>query len=326
MRTCIISDPYCDQKERESRKLVADLFKAGIRIFDAGGEIDTVWMPELDMRCSKGRVQIGLPNGRTLDEYDLIYPRLFLDQPMLAIAVLEAANLTPAYVPFGASGYTYTLHKFLSLMRAAKLGVRIPESSILPTPEVSVSDTKKRVRDRVAKLVPPVVFKRLSGYGGAGVLRISEKSELRAVVDAFAAMDEVLIAQTFIPSKGDPATIWDLRVMVVGNEVHGIKRTGKSDVDFRTGVSTGGSAGDYPLTPELSKAALDLSEDMNLPICGIDFVESERDGYAFLEINCTPGMYMSSKTQLPLRGVTPNFVHLVSKFLVESAQAKRRRR
>jgi RimK family alpha-L-glutamate ligase len=317
MRVCILSDPYCDAHELASRKVMEELFAGAIASVDGSVEISKVWMSDVSLRCNDKGIQISLPDGAALDNYDVIYPRVFLEQPLLTSAVLEAAGSTSAYVPFGVHGYDSTLHKFLSLLRTAKLGFPVPESSL--------SGTKKITLKNVMAMRLPVVFKRISGYGGAGVMKASQADEVPALLDAFHSMDELLIAQKLVHSKSAHGTVEDLRVLVIGDKTFGIRRTTPMTRDFRSGISTGGHAKEFSPSQKLHDMSVQIAREMQLDICGIDFIEYEEDAYVFLEVNCTPGMYVrSDKDHVgePMQGITTRFVEEVAKLLVSKGKSR----
>jgi len=304
---CIISDPYCDHNEHESRRVAASFLAKRMNSLRKDLYVDEVWMSDLSIICDTDGVRVTLPDGKRISDYDVIYPRVFLERPALVGALLEAISMSSAYTPFDVYGYHSTLHKYLSLLRASKAGIPISPSAISAPSHLTIR--------QVEQIGLPIVFKRMSGYGGAGVIKASQADELPALLDAFESLNEVLISQKFVQTSHKKGRAEDLRILVVGEETVGIRRR-SSGGDFRAGISTGGAPEEFEPEQELREMALTISREMNLDICGIDFIKSVDDGYRFLEVNCTPGMFIRRADGKMLKGIETDIPTLIASHLI----------
>jgi len=92
----------------------------------------------------------------------------------------------------------------------------------------------------------------------------------------------VLYLQQFVPHEG-----CDLRLLVIGRRVLGIRRINK--LDWRTNVSRGAKAEPLEVTPELAEMAHQAAAAVGLPLAGIDLLPG-RDGRLYaIEVNAVPG-------------------------------------
>ena len=99
---------------------------------------------------------------------------------------------------------------------------------------------------------------------------MSIEEEAPAVFDLFRAMNQEILVQEFIDTRRDGGPYWDLRVLVVGDDVYGIRRTAAAG-DFRSGLSTNGDPEECSISEELKRKALSISRELDMDICGIRF-------------------------------------------------------
>ncbi|HKD37122.1 MAG TPA: hypothetical protein VKB78_09985, partial [Pirellulales bacterium] len=85
-----------------------------------------------------------------------------------------------------------------------------------------------------------------------------------------------------IPHNG-----FDLRVLVIGERLFGIRR--RSESDWRTNVSRGAIAEPVELTPEIADLARRAADAIGAPLAGVDLLPG-RDGSLYvIEVNAVPG-------------------------------------
>lgn len=265
MKFCLISG--------KSGEDVKHLFvKEAKKLFDT---VLAVPLSKIRVECEDGKVRL-LYKNTDLSGFDAVFVRVFNDDFLYAEVILEALEHLDVYVPGSLDGYQVTNHKFLSVHRVARIGVPVPDSSLAVSAEAG-----KRINEEIGF---PIVLKLLRGFGGKGVVLVSSERDLKGILDTFKVFNEFLSSQKFIPNPGS-----DLRALVIGDEVVGIKRQGAAG-EFRANLSGGGSGQLVDLPEDMKEMGRKVAQLLDLDICGIDFIESE-NGPIFIEANFTPGIY-----------------------------------
>ncbi len=169
--------------------------------------------------------------------------------------------------------------KLLTLQLLAAAGIPVPKT-ILIRPETSPVFLRET-------LGLPMVIKILDGSKGHGVSLIHTEKELDTLLEMLdaARCQSAILAQEFIAdSRGR-----DLRVLVIdGQPQVCMLRQNRSADGFKSNISAGGNADDYPMSEtirELSKRVIDV---IGLNIGGIDLL-FKGDGFVVGEANSMPG-------------------------------------
>ena len=125
-------------------------------------------------------------------------------------------------------------------------------------------------------------MKPLFGGEGRGIARLADDGLAERVFRMVEQWGGVLYLQQFIPHEG-----CDLRLLVIGRRVLGIRRVNK--LDWRTNVSRGAKAEPLEVTSELAEMAHQAAAAVGLPLAGIDLLPG-RDGRLYaIEVNAVPG-------------------------------------
>ncbi|MFT4307974.1 MAG: ATP-grasp domain-containing protein [Candidatus Woesearchaeota archaeon] len=209
-----------------------------------------------------------------LSTFDVVFFRAHSQSLPFSEMVLDILESNGVYVPNSIDGLQMTCHKYHSVMRVARIGVAVPDTSLAITPEAALQYSER--------FGFPLILKLLRGFGGRGVMMIRTKDELKPILDTISVFDEFLSSQKYVPNAGE-----DLRTYVIGDEVIGIKRKGAEN-EWRANVSTGGTATFIEVPEALKETSRRIAQLIGLEIAGIDFIESEGD-YVFIEANFTAG-------------------------------------
>jgi RimK family alpha-L-glutamate ligase len=127
-----------------------------------------------------------------------------------------------------------------------------------------------------------VVVKPLFGGEGRGITRVTDAAIARRVFAALEQVGAVLYLQKFIPHDGV-----DWRLLVIGDEVFGMKRINPDD--WRTNISLGARPAPLEVTIELAQMARRAAASVGASIAGVDLLPA-RDGRLYaLEVNAVPG-------------------------------------
>ena len=152
----------------------------------------------------------------------------------------------------------------------------------LPTPATVVCQTVEHAMEAFATLGGDVVVKPLFGSEGRGLARVDDENIALRTFKALERIGAVLYLQEYIDHEG-----CDLRLLVVGNDVLGMRR--RHPHDWRTNISRGAQAEPLEVTDALTDLALQATQAVGAEIAGVDLLPA-RDGRLYaLEVNAVPG-------------------------------------
>jgi ribosomal protein S6--L-glutamate ligase len=164
--------------------------------------------------------------------------------------------------------------KYLATARLQAAGLKVPRTVVCQTVDEALHGFHALGRD--------VVVKPLFGSEGRGILRVSDEALAWRTFQTLARLDRVLYLQRFIAHGGS-----DLRLLVLGERVLGIRRT--SADDWRTNISRGAVAEPLRVTPELEELARRAAAAVGATLAGVDLLPGS-DGHLYaLEVNAVPG-------------------------------------
>jgi RimK family alpha-L-glutamate ligase len=166
------------------------------------------------------------------------------------------------------------IDKYLALAQLEAAGLTVPETR--------VSQTWEQALDDFQRLGGDVVVKPLFGGEGRGITRVQDEAVAWRMFKALSQLGMVIYQQRFIPHPG-----YDLRVLVVGSRLFGIRR--RNSLDWRTNLSRGAQAEPLELNEPLVQISREAARAVGAPLAGVDILPG-RDGRLYvLEINAVPG-------------------------------------
>lgn len=190
---------------------------------------------------------------------------------MDALARLEAAGVR---VVNPAKAIEAAVDKYLASARLQAAGLLVPPTIVCQTAADALAAFDQLGGD--------VVVKPLFGGEGRGITRVSDAAVARRVFMALEQIGAVLYVQQFIPHDG-----CDWRLLVIGEEVLGMRRVNRDD--WRTNISLGGRGEPLEVTLELAQLARRTAAAVGASIAGVDLLPA-RDGRLYaLEVNAVPG-------------------------------------
>ena len=222
---------------------------------------------------------------RQLDQCDTVLVRTMpagsLEQVVFRMDALQRLEAAGVRVINPAKAIEAAVDKYLATARLAAAGLVVPTTIACQTVDDAMA--------AFAELGGDVVVKPLFGAEGRGIARLGDEA---LAWRAFKWLEEhraVIYLQTFIDHEG-----YDLRLLVVGNRVLGMKRSHATD--WRTNVSRGAVAERFEVTPALAALAQRAAAAVGAPLAGIDVLPA-RDGALYvLEVNAVPGWRALSQT------------------------------
>ncbi|MFI5241359.1 MAG: RimK family alpha-L-glutamate ligase, partial [Microgenomates group bacterium] len=129
----------------------------------------------------------------------------------------------------------------------------------------------------------PFIAKDIIGSSGVGVFKISDNSDLLALLETFNSNFKIkkLLFQKFLPKAED------LRVVVLGGKILGAMKRIAPPGNFLSNYSQGGIVEAYKIDEDLeaSSMALSASKLFKLDYGGIDLMKNKEGKWVVLEVN-----------------------------------------
>ncbi len=196
---------------------------------------------------------------------------------MDALANLAAAGVQVVNPP---RAIEVAVDKYLATSRLRDAGLLVPATVACQTVEQAM--------DAFSVLGGDVVIKPLFGSEGRGMTRANDEAVALRIFKALEQIGSVLYVQKFIDHEG-----CDLRLLVIGNQVIGMRRRNLSD--WRTNVSRGAVTEPLEVTAELAELAQRAAVAVGAPVAGVDLLPG-KDGQLYaLEVNAVPGWQALSR-------------------------------
>lgn len=215
--------------------------------------------------------------GEALTGFDAVVPRIAQSYTKYGSAILRQFEMQGVYTTASSIAINRSRDKFRSYQLLAKAGVDIPKT-VFARETADLDDVVEKAGGA------PLIIKVARGTHGNGVVLAETRKAAQAVMQAFYVEGVSFLVQEFIKESAGT----DIRAFVVGNRVIASYRRQSLDDDFRSNLHQGGEGRTVKLTDEEEKTAVKAAKAMNLAICGVDMMRSDR-GPLVLEVNSSPG-------------------------------------
>jgi ribosomal protein S6--L-glutamate ligase len=213
-----------------------------------------------------------------LDEFDTVLVRSMpagsLEQiifRMDALAHLAASGVTVINPP---RAIEVAVDKYLATTRLADAGLAVPKTIACQTVEQAVAAIESLGND--------AVLKPLFGSEGRGIVRLSDPAVAQHTFKTFEQLGSVFYLQEYVEHEG-----CDLRLLVIGDDVLGMKRCNPSD--WRTNISRGAVGTPLRVTSELAELAYRAARAVGAPLAGVDLLPARDGRLLAIEVNAVPG-------------------------------------
>ena len=172
--------------------------------------------------------------------------------------------------------------KYRTTLRLAEVDLTTPTTVIIPNAKGA------KVAFEKLNTTYPVILKTIQGTKGVGVLFVESEKSLESMVQLLYKIDEEieLILQSYIK------TDYDVRVMILHNQIVGAMKRTTVKGDFRSNVHLGASVKPFELTEREKEDCIRASRAVNGVWVGVDFIPAknrEKESPFILEINSSPG-------------------------------------
>lgn len=166
------------------------------------------------------------------------------------------------------------IDKFATLSRVVTLGYQVPETI--------VAQDRSEALEAFKQLGGDCVVKPVFGGEGRGVMRVQEEELAWYTFSTLEQVGSLFYIQKFYPPGG-----MDIRLLVIGSRVIGVRRTNPND--FRTNHAGGGKSKPLVVTDELRELAINICQDLGLVYGAVDLLENEHGETKVVEVNAIPG-------------------------------------
>ncbi|TWT37027.1 Alpha-aminoadipate--LysW ligase LysX [Posidoniimonas corsicana] len=190
---------------------------------------------------------------------------------MDALATLQSIGVRVLNPP---KAIEAAVDKHLSLDRLRLAG--------LPVPRTITCQTAGQAIEAYDRFGGDAVLKPIFGGEGRGITRLQDPAIAQRAFRMLEQLGAVVYLQEFVPHSGA-----DLRLLVVGQTVFGMRRVNRED--WRTNISRGARAEPLEVTGELAELARRAAAAVAAPLAGVDLLPAEDGRLLVLEVNAVPG-------------------------------------
>jgi len=257
-------------------------------------------------RTSPGEDKAGDIQTVDLQTYDAVLVRTMppgsLEQIVFRMDLLAQLQRSGVLVMNEPRALETAIDKYLTTARLAAAGVL--------TPATAVCQTLDDALEAFTTLGGDVVVKPLFGGEGRGLIRVSDRDIAWRVFKSLTAIGAVIYLQAFTPSNHT-----DLRLMVIGEKVLGMKR--HNAADWRANISRGGKGEPLVVTDELATLARHCAKLIGADVAGVDLLPGDDGRLYAIEVNAVPGWRGLAKA------LDIDVAQLVLEFLFERLRRRR---
>lgn len=217
-------------------------------------------------------------DGKGQELPDIIMSRMGAASTYLSISIIRHMWRHGVVVINNAGAIERAIDKMFTMQVLAEKKIPIPKTMFAKCPVDSEVIT--------SQIGFPVVVKTLKGTQGGGVFLCETPDSVRDLSEIIVHQggdDSPVLFQEFIAtSRGR-----DIRVFCVGEKVLACMERKSTDGSFKSNITRGGVGEPVPVTPEITKIAIDTCQALGLEVAGIDLLYTG-GGYKVCEANSAP--------------------------------------
>ncbi len=228
---------------------------------------------------------VGVGPEINLEQFDAIVVRSMppgsLEQIVFRMNALHRLEASGTLVVNPPRCLEIAIDKYLASALLASAGLATPRTVVAQT----VDDAMRAFED----LGGDVVVKPLFGSEGKGIARLTDAAIAWRTFKALVDLRSVIYQQQYVEHRG-----FDLRLLVLGDQVMGIRRSNASD--WRTNISQGARAEPLEVSSSMRQVAQRAAVAVRTPIAAVDILPAIDGRDYVLEVNAVPGWRALSKT------------------------------
>lgn len=272
MRVAVLSSP--------TSWYLKDLTRAG----EKRHEITSLTFSALSSVLQNGQATV-TSEGVDLGRFDRILVRTMppgsLEQVVFRMDVLARLEANGIAVINSPRAIEIAVDKYLA-------SCRLQDAELL-TPTTIACQSVEEAMDAFQALGGHAVLKPLFGAEGRGIMLLDDEGLALRAFKVLSQLNAVIYLQEFIPHEG-----FDMRLLVVGDRVWGMRR--RNDSDWRTNISRGAIPEPLELNSQLTEIAHRAAAAVGATLAGVDLLPA-RDGRLFtIEVNAVPGWKAMART------------------------------
>ncbi len=216
---------------------------------------------------------------QSLHQFDAVLVRTMppgsLEQVVFRMDVLDSLSRQGIPVINPPAAIEAAVDKYRTLSRLQESGLQVPRTVVCQTLDEAM--------EAFAELGEDVVIKPIFGGEGRGISRLADRDLAMHAFKLLLQLKAVVYLQQFIPHHG-----YDIRVLVIGDQLLAIRRCSESD--WRTNIGRGGRAEPISsLDPALAELSRRAVASVGALVAGVDILPGRDGTYYLLEVNGVPG-------------------------------------
>ena len=212
-----------------------------------------------------------------VDDLDAVIPRIGASNTFYGATLVRQFEAAGVFCSVSSMGILNSRDKWTSFQLLTQAGVPVPKTML-----GSFTNAEGMLASFGQE---KVIIKLLEGTHGNGVILSESYQNALATLETLQSSEVKFLIQEYIAESNGA----DLRAIVIdGKVVASMKRQCKTG-DFRSNLHRGGSSETIKLSFEEENIALKAAKALNLGVCGVDILQSQR-GPLVLEVNSTPGL------------------------------------
>ncbi|RKD25482.1 gamma-F420-2:alpha-L-glutamate ligase [Caminicella sporogenes DSM 14501] len=239
----------------------------------AGLNVEILFEEDIDLICDNEGLKI-------------LYQNKFKDIPTFVLLRSYCISIAKQLELLGVRTYntstalSNSLNKWYTHQLLTIKNIKMPKTLFTSNNSISYEKLSRQLGRKI-------IIKEIHGSKGEGVFLAESKEEFEYIIKN---VKENILFQEYIETSCGR----DIRVHVIGNRVvASVLR--KSNKDFRSNYSQGGSAFSYDIDSCIEKIAVESTKALGLEIAGVDLLFGEEE-ILVCEVNGIPGFRTISAT------------------------------
>ncbi len=275
----------------------ADQLRRAARLY--GCRLEFAPYESLSVKIAAPRGQVVTCEAGPVSDFDAVLLRTMpsgsLEQVTYRLAILHRLEAAGVPVINSPGSLERAIDKYASLALIERLGYDVPPTAVV--------QSRREAMEAFRALGGDCVVKPIFGGEGRGVMRVREEPLAWTVFATLERIDAVIYLQQFIPPGGR-----DLRLLVIGEEVWGIRR--EAPTGWRTNVSQGGRSRAVTIDDGQRSRARHIATALGIEIGSVDLIDAEDGCPRVLEVNGVPG-WKGAQAALGIELAEPMLGHIV---------------
>lgn len=177
----------------------------------------------------------------------------------------------------------YLINKRADMIKLASAGLPVPKTFLF----LRMSQLEEYLNRQILKF--PIIMKQTNTGQGSRVFKVNSLEDIHNILIQYEKKISAFLLQEVVDY------LYDLRIIVAGNEYVGCMRRIPKEGDFRANFSLGGSVEKFDPSEEIKHTAIKAAQACELLVSGVDILITKDGKFYVIEANRTPGLEGISK-------------------------------